>query len=259
MSEWGWWLLLIVAGFAAGIVNTIAGGGSFLTLPALMLFGMDPKLANGTNRIAVLFSSAAASATFDREGLLDRRQSLRLAVPTLLGTPLGTVAAVYLPAQAFQPVFGFIFLVMAGVLCWQPDRLLASQQRPQSSAGLQFAVFFGIGVYVGFIQAGLGVLLLLGMGWLNIGDLTNSNASKNLIAFVVTLVATIMFVLFGLVAWLPGLVMAVGNLAGGWVGAKLAIRRGKRLIFAFVIVVMLATGCKLVWDSWSAAPLLTDS
>ncbi len=89
MTDIAWYLLLVAAGFVAGVVNTIAGGGSFLTLPALLIFGLDPKLANGTNRVAVLFSSAAAVATFDKHGLLDRKLAIRLTLPTLAGVPVG--------------------------------------------------------------------------------------------------------------------------------------------------------------------------
>jgi uncharacterized membrane protein YfcA len=109
-----------------------------------------------------------------------------------------------------------------------------------------FAIFFGIGVYVGFIQAGMGILLLLAMSLLKTGDLVASNAVKNLIGFLVTLMATLMFVFYGMVHWLPGLTMAIGNVAGGIVGARMAIAKGNRLIFAFLVIVMVATGAKLV-------------
>jgi uncharacterized membrane protein YfcA len=115
-------------------------------------------------------------------------------------------------------------------------------------------LFFGIGVYVGFIQAGLGILLLLAMSLFKTGDLVASNAVKNWIGFMVTLAATIVFVLYGLVDWLPGLTMAAGNLVGGVVGAKLAISKGNRLIFGFLVIVMVATGVKLIASSlyaWS--------
>lgn len=244
-----WYLVIAVAGFIAGIVNTIAGGGSFLTLPALMLFGLDPKLANGTNRVAVLFSSGSAVATFYRHGHLDQELANRLTWPTVLGVPVGALLAIYLPAQAFEPVFGAIFLAMGIVLLMNPKRLIQSQ--PETSTGERWIkpIFFAIGIYVGFIQAGMGILVLLAMSLLKSGDLVASNAVKNWIAFVVTLVATIVFAVYGLIEWVPGLVMAVGNVIGGVVGAKLAIKKGNRLIFGFLIVVMFATGVKLIVNS----------
>lgn len=249
MTDAVWYLLLLVAGFIAGIINTIAGGGSFLTLPALMLFGLDPKIANGTNRVAVLLSSASAVATFHQHGHLDRKLATRLTLPTLAGVPLGALLAIYLPAAAFEPLFGAMFLVMAVLLVLNPKRLTDQKSVRPDRHRAMLPLFFAIGVYVGFIQAGLGILMLLAMSFLNTGDLVASNAIKNWVAFVVTLAATIVFVIHGMVEWVPGLTMAVGNVIGGVVGAKLAIAKGNRLIFAFLVVVMIATGIKLIVSS----------
>ena len=238
--------MLIAAGFAAGIINTIAGGGSFLTLPALMLFGLDPQIANGTNRVAILFSSGSAVATFHRHGHLDRKLAWRLTIPAMLGVPLGALLAVYLPATAFKPVFGAIFLAMAILLISNPKRITQSHVASESASRWISPVFFAIGVYVGFIQAGMGILVLLAMGLLNTGDLVSSNAVKNWIAFLVTFVAIVVFAAYGMIQWVPGLTMAVGNIAGGFVGAKLAINKGNRFVFTVLVVVMIATGVKLI-------------
>ncbi len=238
--------LLMVAGFLAGIVNTVAGGGSFLTLPALMLFGLDPKTANATNRIAILCSTAAAVVTFRNHGHLDSSQTVRLAIPTLLGVPVGSLLAIYLSADAFESTFGVLFIAMAILLMANPKRFLESGKHKSYPTAFQFPVFFAIGVYVGFIQAGMGILLLLAMSYFTDSTLAGSNAVKNSIGLVVTLAAAIMFIAYGLVDWIPGLTMAVGNLAGGVVGAKLAIKRGSRFVFIFLVIVMLATGIKLV-------------
>jgi uncharacterized membrane protein YfcA len=246
MADSAWYAILIVAGFVAGIVNTIAGGGSFLTLPALMLIGLDPKVANGTNRVAVLFSSASAVATFHKHGHLNRELAIRLSLPTLLGVPVGALLAIYLPSDTFEAFFGVMFLVMAILLILNPKRIIEASKVSSKSQRVILPLFFCIGIYVGFIQAGLGILLLLAMSLLNTGDLVASNAIKNLIGFLVTLLATCFFVVYGLVEWLPGLTMAVGNVTGGFVGAKLAIKKGNRMIFGFLVVVMVATGIKLI-------------
>lgn len=250
MSDWIWYLLLVPAGFIAGVVNTIAGGGSFLTLPSLMfLCGLDPKIANGTNRVAILLSTASASATFHRHGKLDHRLAVRLMIPTLLGVPIGSLLAIYLPANAFKPAFGVIFLAMAALLVIKPKILLDATREPHRSKPAEFALFFGIGLYVGFIQAGMGILLLIGLGLFHARELVGANAVKNLIGLAATAVATITFVAYGQIEWVPGLTMAVGNLLGGYVGAKLAIKKGRNLIFAFLILVMVATGLKLLWPA----------
>ncbi len=248
MPDWAWYLLLIPAGFVAGVVNTIAGGGSFLTLPALMfLCGMDPKIANGTNRVAILFSTISASATFHRHGHIDPKLVMRLTLPTLLGVPVGTLLAVHLPTESFRPLFGGIFLVMAVLLAFKPKLLTETDREPPESLVAEFALFFGIGIYVGFIQAGMGILLLIGISTFHARELVGANGVKNLVGFLLTVVALALFAFYGQVDWLPGLIMAIGNVLGGYVGAKLAIQKGHRLIFGFLIVVMIATGIKLLW------------
>ncbi|MFG0289739.1 MAG: sulfite exporter TauE/SafE family protein [Rhodopirellula sp. JB044] len=240
------YLSLVLAGFLAGIINTVAGGGSFLTLPALMLFGLDPKVANATNRVAILCSTASAVVTFRKHGHLDSAATIRLATPTLLGVPLGALLAVYLPADAFERAFGVLFLGMALLLIANPKRFLESGDHATYPAFYRSPVFFAIGVYVGFIQAGMGILLLLAMSYFTNMKLVSSNAIKNSIGLVVTLVAAIVFAIYGMIDWIPGLVMAAGNVAGGVVGAKLAIERGSRFVFFFLVTVMLATGIKLI-------------
>ncbi len=171
---------------------------------------------------------------------------MRLALPTILGVPVGALLAIKLPLSAFEGLFGALFLAMALLLISNPKRLTEKAEVQDRSPSMLFAMFFGIGIYVGFIQAGMGILLLLAMSLIKTGDLVASNAVKNLIGFLVTLIATLMFVIFGLVDWVPGLTMAAGNLLGGVVGAKLAIAKGNRLIFGFLVVVMAATGVKLL-------------
>lgn len=248
LNDWVWYLLLIPAGFAAGVINTVAGGGSFLTLPALMFCcSLDPKTANGTNRIAILLSSASASATFHKHGHLNRKLAFQLAAPTLLGVPLGALAAIKLPAGSFEPLFGLVFLVMAVITLLDPKRFIEPEQSENPMPWWGYLVFFAIGIYVGFIQAGMGILLLLAMQLVASGNLVESNAIKNLIGFVVTLLGVLVFVSYGQIVWLPGLIMAIGNVLGGVVGAKLAIAKGNRLIVAVLVVVMIGTGLKLLW------------
>ncbi len=248
--DFGWYVLLVAAGFMAGIVNSIAGGGSFLTLPALMLFGLDPKLANGTNRLAVLFSSGSAVMTFQKYGHLDKRMVMRVGVPTLLGVPVGSLLAVHLSADAFRGVFGILFLLMAGIILLDPKRLTGEQSERKSASWKLAPVFVVIGIYVGFMQAGMGILLLVAMSRLQAGDLIASNAVKNSVGFIVTLAATLVFVAYGLVVWVPGLVMAFGNVIGGVVGARLAIKKGNRVVFTFLVVVMIGTGVKMLFDAF---------
>lgn len=257
-EPWVVYPALVAAGFIAGVVNTIAGGGSFLTLPALMfLGGLEPKVANATNRVAVLLSSGSSMTVFHRAGHLDTRAAMRITLPTLAGVPAGALLAMYLPADTFQIAFGALFLAMAVFLALRPQSLLSPDKPLSTSTLAEVLLFGGIGIYIGFLQAGMGVLLLVGMSLFHARQLIGANAIKNMIGFIVTVVAVLMFIIGPFIlgsderyiAWAPGLVMAIGNLAGGVAGAHLAIRKGEKFIFAFLIVVMLATGLKLVSDA----------
>ncbi|GAB5403454.1 MAG: sulfite exporter TauE/SafE family protein [Aureliella sp.] len=259
MNDWLWYALLIPAGFAAGVINTIAGGGSFLTLPALMFCcGIDLKTANATNRTAILLSSGSASLTFNKYGHLDRRLALQLAIPTLIGVPLGTWLALELPTQAIEPLFGGLFLIMAIVMLMDPKRFIEPAKTKRKMPWWGYGVFFAIGVYVGFIQAGMGILLLLALPMVASGNLVQSNAIKNLIGFVVTLLGVILFASSGAIVWLPGLIMAIGNVAGGVVGARLAIAKGNKLILTVLVIVMVAFGIKLLWPIVGYLSLVTS-
>ena len=138
---------------------------------------------------------------------------------------------------------------MAGIILWDPKRLTGEKTGKEMSMWKLSPVFVLIGFYVGFMQAGMGILLLVAMSWLNSGDLISSNAVKNGVGFVVTLAATIVFIASGMVAWLPGLLMAVGNVIGGVVGARLALEKGNRLVLGFLVFVMVATGIKMLVSS----------
>lgn len=250
-NAWVVYPVLVAAGFIAGIVNTIAGGGSFLTLPILMYVGgLDAKIANGTNRIAILMSSGSAVAVFHKHGYVDKKSALRMLIPALVGAPAGTLLAYYLSPAAFRGAFGVLFLIMAVFICVKPSTLISPTHVPNRSRTAESLFFFAIGVYVGFIQAGMGILLLLGISLFHARELVSANGVKNAIGFVVTLMALLMFIYLDQVMWLPGLIMAIGNVVGGIVGAKLAIKKGKGLVYAFLVVVMVVTGIKLVAEAF---------
>ncbi|MCA9236701.1 MAG: sulfite exporter TauE/SafE family protein [Planctomycetales bacterium] len=252
MPPWLMYVLLAAAGFGAGVVNTIAGGGSFLTLPALHFVGGLPwALANGTNRLALLLSTSSATATFARHGKLDPRLTARVALPILPMTFVGAWLAVTLPKDAFETAFGALFLAMAALLIRKPKLLLDGNRKPFQSRWAETALFAAIGLYVGFIQAGFGLLLLIAMGVFHPRELVDLNAVKTFVGSLVTVAGLSVYAYHREVEWLPGLAMATGNLLGGIVGARMALKEGKQLIFNVMIVVMVATGLKLVWPAVS--------
>ena len=247
------YVALPLIGVVAGFVNTMAGGGSFLTLPALIFFfDLSPKVANATNRLSVLLQTGTGAAMFQKHGFTDVRLALKLVVPALCGSTLGGYIAEVLPTDWFSIVFGGAMLAMAVVLIFKPRLLLATDRHPMQNPWGEFVTFFLIGIYGGFLQAGVGLLLLAGLTIFHPKDLAKSNAVKVTIAFLQTFPPIIIFAWHGQIVWGYGLLLAAGTMTGAVLGAKFAIKKGAKAVFGFVVVVAILTGLKLIWSGLSA-------
>ncbi len=244
------WLyaLLPLAGFVAGVVNTIAGGGSFLVLPCLMLLGMPEQVANGTNRVAIALQSLYSVRAYHRHRPIDRAAVGRLLWPSLPGLAVGFVLATLLSPGAFRSVVGVLFLGFVVFMLARPKLLL--EQAPQARKwprGVELGAFFCIGMYAGFLQAGVGLLLLVALAALQGRELVDANGVK-LALVAVWIVPTVLWFAFNRqVEWGPGLLVGVGNFCGARVGASWAVKKGNRLIFVFLVLVMVSTGLSLIF------------
>jgi uncharacterized membrane protein YfcA len=235
-----------VTGFVAGFINTLAGSGSLITLPLLILLGLPANVANGTNRLGVLLQNVVAVATFRSRGALDVGGTAKLVVPSLVGAVLGAQLAVDLDEQLLRRVIGALMVLMLIVMVIKPERWIAAHEnRRDPRLWVEVPLFFAIGVYGGFIQAGVGIFLLaalvLGAGF----NLVGANAVKNLIVLVFTAAAFVVFVLHDQVQWMLGLLLATGQGLGAWVAARLAVHRGAEFVRIFVIVIVLLAAIAL--------------
>lgn len=220
--------LVLAAGFAAGLINTLAGSGSLITLPVLILLGLPATVANGTNRVGVILQNVVAGASFRRSKVLDMRGALLLSIPAVIGSLLGAQIAVNLDEALMQRVIGAVMVLMLFVILLRPERWLQGklQTLPGGFNWQQGIALFAIGVYGGFIQAGVGIFLLATLV-LSIGyDLVRANAVKIIIVLAFTLSSILVFANNNQVAWGPGLVLGTGNMLGAWVAARMAVRRG---------------------------------
>lgn len=246
--EWYIYLLTIAAGFAAGFINTLAGSGSLITLPLLIFIGLPANVANGTNRVAILLQTMVAVDKFRRDKVLDVRRGLRLAAPAIVGAILGAQIAVNLNEEVMETVIGILMVVMLGVVLVRPKRWLTG--RPEmlgrQPGWLQVVVFFLIGIYGGFIQAGVGIFLLAGLVLASGYELVGANAVKNLIVLVFTAFALIVFIINDQVEWLPGIVLALGNMLGAWVAARMAVKRGAEFVRWILITVIIVSAVALL-------------
>ena len=240
-------LALLAGGLFAGIVNVMAGGGSLVTLPLMIFLGLPPTVANGTNRVALLLQNATATWGFHRAGRLPWRITARTVVVTIIGAVVGALVASRISNAAFRPILGVVLIVMALFLLVKPSRWLEPKGNPDRplSWRMQLA-FFGIGIYGGFIQAGIGFFLLaalvLGLGL----DLVRANAVKVTLVFAYTVLALAIFAISGKVDWLAGAVLAVGNGLGGYLGARLTILKGAPWVRWVLVLAVVASALEIL-------------
>ncbi len=245
-------LLLIGVGFIAGIINIMAGGGSLLTLPSLVFLGLPGPVANGSNRLAILLQNAVATYQFFRDGYSDFKLSLTLTLCALPGTILGAWAGTHLGGIWFNRVLaGVMVLVM--ILMAQRRKKNHSQSVPNNNQQISkkryysaHALMLLVGLYGGFIQAGVGFIIMAVLHRVLKLDLIRVNMHKVFIVGSYTVVALAVFALSGEVNWVAGLTLAAGNATGGILGTKLAIKKGEKLIRIFLYVVLIVMVIKLL-------------
>lgn len=232
-------IILLVSGLVVGFINTLAGGGSAISLTVFMALGLPVHVANGTNRIAILMQNLSSTATFLRKGMLDVGNGLRLGLPAIAGAIAGAQIAATIDERVFQICLA---VVMVSVLVFTllGDRLLQRggtaihRVRP-----VHYFVFFLIGIYCGYIFVGTGYLILLAtMGMLHMG-IVRSNVVKNFIILLAIPFSLVVFILNGEVNYAYGLIHGAGNMVGAFLASHYAIGWGTKFLRWFMIVVVL--------------------
>ena len=236
-------IALIVAGLMVGFINTLAGGGSIISLSVLMVLGLPANVANGTNRIAIAVQTLTATSSFRQQKVLDTRKGIILGIPALLGSIVGALIAVDINENIFEKAIGVIMLVMLVFILYNPKKWLSGKEElvNKKTSITQIVIFFLIGVYGGFIHMGVGYFLLMalvfGIGY----DLVRANAVKVLIVLIYTPLALLIFVIYGQVNWEYGLTLTIGNVVGALIASRLAVKKGVNFVRWVIVVVILLT------------------
>ena len=246
MSELLKLVLLVLIGIFAGFLNITAGGGSLLTLPFLIFLGLPATVANGTNRIAILIQNIFATTRFHKFNVIPKGVTLITAMPALLGAILGAQLAIEINELLFKRLLALIMILVLGLMFFGPKK-----QSPQSIPSftlrrkLFLAIsFFGIGVYGGFIQAGIGFLIIMVLTAIGY-DLVRTNALKVLVILIFTPVVLYIFISKGQVDFIKGFVLAAGNALGGLIGTRIVVEKGHRFIRGIVMVAVIVFALKL--------------
>lgn len=237
------YLLLAAVGVVSGILNVLAGGGSFLTLPVLIFVGLPPTLANGTNRVGILLQNVQAVAGFERHRVLDWRFAVRAAVPGLAGAGLGTWAALHVGDEAFRRILALLMVVAALGALLNPRRPAAATARPRGGLALGLG-FFLVGLYGGFVQAGVGFLVLTLTSLAGL-DLVRGNAVKVLFILLLTVLSLSIFAWASQVDWAMGLALGLGAALGAEIGVRLTVLKGHRWVRRVVMVTLVVFAVRL--------------
>lgn len=230
------WSVLIVAGYLAGVLNSIAGGGSFLTFPALVWAGVPPIMANATSAVAVLPGYLGGAAGFRRElRELSRKQHLQMSAVGLLGGLIGGGLLLVTPAELFAMVVPAL-LLLATLMFACGQSLLNRFRRSKQPIPLLPGLFL-VSVYGGYFNGGLGIMLLAVFAAAGMGNMLLMNGLKNWISFVISLISVIAFAAAGKVLWVQALVMMLAATLGGYQGAGLSRLLPVLWVKYFVVVV----------------------
>lgn len=219
----GDWLLFILGGFAAGIINSLAGNGSAITLTLLFATGMDAGMANATNRVGVLlqtFTSVMSLKRSKRTYILVK-DSAWYFIPTVLGSLIGAYVAIDIPDQILMYIIGGFMILLLFTLVLQPKKwLIATDATRNKKTLLNWLLMFGIGLYGGFIQMGIGIMMLAALVLSAKYSLKDANIIKLILAFVLIIPAFIIYLLSGDIQWIPGIALAIGSSAGAYIGTR---------------------------------------
>jgi uncharacterized membrane protein YfcA len=246
--EWYSYILVVLAGVFAGFINVLAGSGSILILALLMFLGIPATVANGTLRVAILMQNIVGVASFKQQKVFNYKEGIGLALPAIVGSIFGAIFAVNINEEIMEKTIGAILIVLFFIVLYKPDAWVKGQvgkmgKRPSLS---QYVIFFFIGFYGGFIQAGVGFFLLAGLV-LGAGfNLVKANAIKVFIVLLYTAFALVIFIYNDQVDYKIGLILGFGNMIGAWFGTKFAVSWGAKYVRYILMGVIIVASIKFL-------------
>ncbi|MFW5991990.1 MAG: sulfite exporter TauE/SafE family protein [Halanaerobiaceae bacterium] len=249
-------VIVLLAGITAGFINTLAGGGSLITLPLLIALGLPSAVANGTNRIALMVENISAIGSFKKRGYFNYRLGITLGIPAIFGAILGSHLAINLPESTFNRILAFTMLIMLALIIWNPTGKYKGKVTELSVKRKNAAIliFFLIGIYGGFIQAGVGIIIITALSLITGLSLVKINNIKVFVIAFYLLSSLIIFIIKGNVNWFVGLILAIGNGTGAWLASSMAVKRGEIIVKIILIIAVLLLAGNLLGIKLPALP-----
>jgi len=239
-------LLLFGAGTIAGFINVMAGGGSTITLPVLIFLGLDSSVANGTNRIGLLSQNIFGILSFKKGNVSQLKLSVKLSLFTLPGAIMGAIYATKIDDALFEKILGIIMIAIVVFMLIPNSKGYIEEKIYTKLPWAIFPAMFALGFYGGFIQVGVGFLFMLSLHRILKLSLLYVNLHKVFIVMVYTLPVLIVFVLTSNVNWYYGISLAAGTSVGAWWSAKIAVKKGEKVIKGVLIVAIIIMSVKLL-------------
>ncbi|HCW92595.1 sulfite exporter TauE/SafE family protein [Flexistipes sinusarabici] len=241
-------IMLFLIGILSGFVNILAGGGSFLTIPILIFMGLPPTVANGTNRLGIFLQSLIGAVKFKQYGVFPAKFALIVSIPAIAGSIIGSYLATVISDEAFKNYLVFFMVAITLITLFNPVGKLKQKDISLSRGKWVFSIiaFFFVGIYGGFIQAGVGFLILAAIivtGY----DLVSGNAVKTFVILIFTIFALAIFFIQGKVNLYLGLILSIGNVIGALAGTKVTVLKGNNFIRWFVVICVLIFAIKLIF------------
>ncbi len=244
--EWYEYLLIIAVGFLAAFLNTIGGGGSLFSVPILTFMGLPITSANATSRVALLFQNIFAVGGFRSKGVeLPWPYSMYLGFSSLFGGLLGSYLASMIADEIFTRIFVFVMIGAVLLIIYDPFKTGGNEKLDSRSQIIGTVLFFFIGIYGGFVQAGIGFIVMAVLSTVNRLNLTKTNYVKVFAAIVYTGVSVLVFAIEGKVLWATGLILAIGHALGGWYASRWSVTAGEKWIKRIMIASIIAMAVKL--------------
>lgn len=239
-------LLLFGVGIISGFINVMAGGGSTITLPLLIFLGLDSSLANGTNRIGLLFQNLSGFLSFKNENVSQIKISIKLGLLTLPGAIIGSFYATKIDDILFQKILGLVMISIVITMLIPNSKHYVEEKIIGKMPWLIYPAMVALGFYGGFIQVGIGFLIMISLHRILRMSLLYVNLHKVFIIMTYTIPALIIFAITGNVNWFYGLSLAGGMSLGAWWSAKLAVKKGERIIKVILGIAIVIMAAKLL-------------
>ncbi|MEK9740204.1 MAG: sulfite exporter TauE/SafE family protein [Flavobacteriaceae bacterium] len=240
-------LLLIGVGFLAGVINTLAGGGSIFTLPVLLFLGLPPAIANGTNRIPIVVQSLSGALGYKSKGVSTFPFNIYLGISASIGAFLGAQIALDISGLLFNRILAIIMLVFGLLILIQSKKFSVDLPERLTGKYLLYSIlgFFLIGIYGGFINAGIGIVIMIFLNRVNHLSLVKTNATKVVVVFIYSTIALALFTYYDAVDWKLGGGMAVGTSLGAWFSSRWSVKKGDHVIRLAMLITILIMALKL--------------